>query len=380
MSRPPPGPSDGAREPSARASMPREDRAVVQARSRRRARNERVFRWITGLPVVLAVGLLGVLLFDVVTDSFSWQVVEPRGSAQSFAFGEGFATALSGMALENPIYCDTTLSSGFRINIEGHGGGTPGWFNEISVMEFIYDLWDTAIDGPDTGSIGFGPIYRVMTGAQRETPAFTSVFSFAAALKEENPANAPFIDGLLAAHDIRGEGMTAFGDGETNDGSGNPIPDVDVLPVYTNIVPDGSTTNVCSHSGHDRDGSNRLLATGNKLSQHRFLRMTIDTPARYTFAIHTTNNDLPPDDPDDPSDQSDPDIRILLNGVSQNRTVDGELQGFSGDANEEVFTTPNELAAGEYVMALVEFRYQDPETHPDYPMRTCFDVTVAPAN
>src|SRR5690606_30441018 len=72
------------------ASALREDREVVQARSRRRARNERLFRWLTGLPVVLAVGLLGVLLFDVVTDSFSWQVVEPRGSARSFAFGEGF--------------------------------------------------------------------------------------------------------------------------------------------------------------------------------------------------------------------------------------------------------------------------------------------------
>ncbi len=291
------------------------------------------------------------------------------------AFGEGFATALSGMALDNPVYCDTTLSRGFRINIEDHGGGTPGWFNEISVMEFIYDLWDTAIDGVDTGSIGFGPIFRVMTGAQATTPAFTSIFSFATALKAENPQDAAFIDGLLAAHDIRGDGMTAFGEGETNDGSGNLLPDADVLPIYTTVVPDGSTTNVCSHSRHDREGG-----TGNKLSQHRFLRMTIENPARYAFAIRTTNTDLPPDDPDNDHDQSDPNIRILLNGVSQNRTVDDELQGFSAAANEEIFTTPNELVAGEYVMALVEFRYQDPDTHADYPERTCFDVTVAPAD
>lgn len=88
MSRGPQGKAPG--EGVGRASALREDRDVVQARSRRRARNERLFRWITGLPVVLAVGLLGVLLFDVVTDSFSWQVVEPRGSARSFSFAEGF--------------------------------------------------------------------------------------------------------------------------------------------------------------------------------------------------------------------------------------------------------------------------------------------------
>lgn len=306
------------------------------------------------------------------------------------AFGEGFATALSGMALADPQYCDTTLSSGFRINIEGHGGGTPGWFNEVSVMKVVYDLWDTAIDGPDTGSIGFGPIFRVMTGAQAATPGFTSIFSFATALKAENPLDDAFIDQLLEAEDIQADAMTAFGDGETNDGSGGTLdplgsPDPDVLPVYTEIVPDGSTKNVCSNSQHDRDGDT-LHATGNKLSEHRFLRMTIDTPARYTFDIRMSNTeDLPPDDPandreqSDP-DMSDPDITILLNGEFQNQVVDGRQQGFSGDANEEVFTTPNELVAGEYVMALVEFRYQDEATSDGFPARSCFDVTVTPAN
>ena len=306
------------------------------------------------------------------------------------AFGEGFATALSGMALDNPLYCDTTLSSGFDINIEGEGATNPGWFNEVSVMKFVYDLWDTVIDGRDTGSIGFGPIYRVMSGAQAAAPAFTSIFSFAAALKAENPLDHAFISELLEENGIRSDGLTAFGDGETNDGSGGALdpleaPDPDVLPVYTTIVPDGSTTNVCSNSQYDRDSSQNLRATGNKLSEHRFLRMTIDTPARYTFDIRMSNQeDLPPDDPandreqSDP-DKSDPDITILLNGEFQNQTVDGDLQGFSGAANEEIFTTPNELVAGEYVMALVEFRYQDEATSDGFPARSCFDVTVTPA-
>ncbi|HEX2139117.1 MAG TPA: hypothetical protein VHG33_05335 [Woeseiaceae bacterium] len=298
------------------------------------------------------------------------------------AFGEGFATALSGMVLGDALYCDTTLSSGFSINIEDEGGGTPGWFNEVSVMELLYDLWDTAADGVDSGSIGFGPVYRVMTGAQAVTSAFTSIFSFAAVLKEENPLDAGFINELLAAQNIRADGMSEFGDGETNDGSGGILSttDVDVLPVYTRIVPDGSATNVCSNSQYDRDSGDELVADGNKLSEHRFLRMTIDTPARYSFQIRTTNlGELPPDDPQNDHDQSDPDIRILLNGESQNAVVNGELQGFSGAANEEVFTTSNELVAGEYAMALVEFRYQDEQTPADYPARTCFDVIVSPA-
>lgn len=67
-----------------------EDKKTVARRSRRRATSERIFRWFTGLPVVLALLLLGVLLYDVITDSYSWQVVEPRGSGQSFSFSEGF--------------------------------------------------------------------------------------------------------------------------------------------------------------------------------------------------------------------------------------------------------------------------------------------------
>lgn len=58
--------------------------------ARRRARNQRWFMTVVGLPIVLAVGLLAVLLYDVITDSFSWQLVEPRNSGVSFSFSDGF--------------------------------------------------------------------------------------------------------------------------------------------------------------------------------------------------------------------------------------------------------------------------------------------------
>ncbi|HZD53206.1 MAG TPA: hypothetical protein VE175_09170 [Woeseiaceae bacterium] len=292
------------------------------------------------------------------------------------AFSEGWATALSGMVLASPDYCDTTLSRGFSIDIENGVGGTSGWFNEISVVTFVYDLWDEEVDGPDTGSLGFGPIHEVMTGSYADTPAFTSIYPFAEALKAENPAGAPLVQALLDGEDVSGTG--AFGDGESNDAGALE----DVLPVYTEIVPDGSTVNICSNSQFDRDGTGSLIADGNKLSEHRYLTMTITDPARYTFDIRTTTVIPIVDDPNNDSDQSDPDILILLNGERQNAVVAGDLQGFSGDAGQEIFTTPDVLQAGQYVMALVEFRYQDtdpPLTPDNYPARTCFDVSVSAA-
>ena len=289
------------------------------------------------------------------------------------AFGEGFATAYSGMALESAQYCDTlgpSQAHGFGIDIENQAAGTAGWYNEISIMKLLYDLWDTDVDGADTDSLGFGPIYGVMTVAQAATPAFTSIFSFAEALKAEHPVHEPFVDALLQSVDIVASGISAYGDGETNDGQSGAL---DVLPVYTSVVPDGSTINICSNSQFDAN------TEGNKLSVHRFLRMSIDTAVPYTFSIITTTQIPWPDDPDDERDQSDPDIVILRNGVVQNQVVNGNFQGLSGDANQEIFTTPDALPVGDYVMTLVEFRYQDEDSPQDFPERICFDVTVTQA-
>lgn len=59
--------------------------------ARRRQANVRAFGAAVFVPVFLSLALLVTLLFDVVTDSFSWQVIEPRNSGQSFSFLEGFA-------------------------------------------------------------------------------------------------------------------------------------------------------------------------------------------------------------------------------------------------------------------------------------------------
>lgn len=292
------------------------------------------------------------------------------------AFGEGWATALSGMALDSPQYCDTqgtAQANGFDIDIESDTPNPRGWFNEFSVMALVYDLWDTDPDlgGADTDSIGFGPIFETMMTAQAGTAAHTSIFSFTDGLRSIAPGAVAFIDALRIEHNINGTGI--YGDDETNDAS-TGTPD-DVLPVYTVIQPNGTTLNICSNRQFDNGFD------GNKLSEYRFLRMTIGTPSRFEFDIVTddaTVAQLPPDDPDDDRDQSDPDLLFRLNGQIQNAVVGGQPQGLSGDANQETFTTPNVLAAGDYVMDLVEFRHTDEDSDADFPEQSCFDMTVTP--
>jgi hypothetical protein len=292
------------------------------------------------------------------------------------AFGEGFATALSGMALNNSSYCDTMWFggnlSGFEIDIESEAGGTSGWFNEMSVMKLIYDLWDTDADpgGADDSSIGFGPIFDVMTGPQAVTSAFTSIFSFATELKLSlNDSDNTFVDALLAEQDINPI-IDIWGSTETNDGPGTPD---DVLPIYEDLVL-GATKSICTNNQFDsgRDG--------NKLSEHRYLRLNLPVaqPVTFTMTTNPAPTTPPPGfdctvDPDDPESHthSDPDFIVWQNG-------DLVWFGLSCEPNSEVTTTNGALPAGDYVIGLNEFRQEDEDTIDplDNFARVCFDFTA----
>jgi len=290
------------------------------------------------------------------------------------AFGEGFATALSGMALNNRIYCDTSWFagnlSGFEIDIESEFAGTAGWFNEISVMKLIYDLWDTNVDGADNSSIGFAPIYDVMTGPQLATPAFTSIFSFATDLKLSlNAQDNAFVDALLTEQSIN-PNIDTFGSTELNDGPSMPD---DVLPIYDDLVL-GVTRQICSNSQFDsgRDG--------NKLSEHRFLKLNLPVSQQVTFSMITVS---PPSTPasdyncvqafmdDDPEVHvhSDPDFYVYLNGSLM-------WVGGSCVPNTEVSPTNGALPAGDYVIDLNEFRHEDEDSPGGFPEQICFDFTA----
>lgn len=202
------------------------------------------------------------------------------------AFGEGWGNAYSGMVLKDPIYRDSAggVSTETRFNMENDAASPEGWYAEFSVGEILWDLFDGTNDGADTIEMGFGPIYSVMTDEQRNTEAMTSIFSFATALKADNPASTAGINALLTGESI--SGTDAFGTGESNDGG-----IAAALPVYETISV-GDTVQVCSRNGD---------SSRNKLGFRRLLRMNM--PSSGARSISVTG----------PAD-SDPDIYVYRNG------------------------------------------------------------------
>lgn len=58
-----------------------------------RKRRSQWFARITFAPVIIALAVLLILTLDVVSDTWSWQVVTPAGSGQTFAFSQGLNTS-----------------------------------------------------------------------------------------------------------------------------------------------------------------------------------------------------------------------------------------------------------------------------------------------
>jgi len=290
------------------------------------------------------------------------------------AWGEGWPTALAAMVLDNPAYCETGVpgtSAGFEINAEGGVFGGQGWFDEVGVIRFIYDLWDTTNEGTDTGSVGFQPIYDVMTGGQLSTPAWANIFTFAVELKAlVGPNGDALIDAQLGDEQtVNGNQLDIWGSNETNDGGANDP--ADVLPIYLDMVADGSTMNICSDSQFDF----RFEKDGNKLAEFRYIRLDVPVADQYNVTItSTTPTPVTPDTTD--RDQSDPDMFILRNGA-----LIAELT--SPVENLETTVPPDgfgpiSMAAGTYIADLRDWRYADPERPASYPPIVCFDVRFDP--
>ena len=289
------------------------------------------------------------------------------------AFGEGFATALAAILLQDQQYCDTSAAGttgGFGISTESENGGAQGWMNEMSVATLIYDLWDTDddadADGADTGSIGFGPILDVMMGPQASTNAFTTLFSFSTEMQSmlaggdltllNDQLDREFVE--RTTNDIWGASQTLI--------MSVPNQGRDVLPLYTDM-PTNGTFNICTNSDYD-NGRN-----GNKLAEHRFLRFITTGSRTYNITVTATTatpptSDPPPTPPDVIRDQSDPDIFVWRRGALV-------AFGNSGDDNVETLTTQT-LPADTYAVSLQEWRYEDESASSDFPEQMCFDVTV----
>ena len=229
------------------------------------------------------------------------------------AFGEGLATAFSSIARRTPEFHDSfgpgQANAGF-FYLE-NDAASDGWYSESSTGELLWDLFDNNNDGSDTLAAGFQPIFDVWRGAHGQTEAMTSMFSFMTAYKQARPVDAAGLDAMLSSEQIVGPTMDIYGGTETNNAGS-----VDVLPIYTSIALGGSV----------QLRSTNEFGIVNKLSSHRFLKLTLAAPTNVRFDVTAAAG-------------RDPDIDIYRRGV--------QLAPEMGPSNES-FTLS--LEAGEYVL------------------------------
>jgi len=156
----------------------------------------------------------------------------------SLAFGEGWGNALSAIVFDpDYYYVDTSgarQQTGFFLNMKNSTDTNPGWYSEASVQMLLYGFYDNASTANDTVALGLGPIYDVMVGAQKNTAAQTSIFSFVYYLKANNPTSASKIDTFVTSKNISAV-ADAYGSGETHDGGF-----ANNLPLYNSLTIGGA--------------------------------------------------------------------------------------------------------------------------------------------
>jgi len=219
------------------------------------------------------------------------------------AFGEGFGYAFAAIVLNDPVARDTAVQGGnrftSRFDIEDNPP-TPSdpngcWCSESSVWSILWDIFDGGAEANDSLSLGFTPIWSVLTNGQKNTPALTSIFSFITAFKAANITSAAAINTLVAAQNITAANMDAFGSTETHVPTG--VASIGALPVYTNATVGGGP--VILQNVND-------AGQYNKLGNHRFVRFTVAASQLVTIRVDTAN----------PAADADPDFQLFRNGDS----------------------------------------------------------------
>ncbi|MEO6080017.1 MAG: PKD domain-containing protein [Steroidobacteraceae bacterium] len=239
------------------------------------------------------------------------------------AFGEGFGYGFAAIVLNDPVVRDgfvntlgQQVSGSFNAetNPPSTGAGAGCWCSEISVVSILWDLYDSVSDGSDNISLGFAPIWAAMTGDQRNTPAFTSIFSFITALKAAQPGSAALINTLVAAQNINAASIDAFATAETN----APFPNM--LPLYANITRGGGPVIVRSID----DGGHF-----NKAGNGGLLRFVATSTGPVTVTLTTSN----------PAVNSDPDFFVQRSGILVALGDDGAPQPETETFNVTAGTT-----------------------------------------
>ncbi len=259
------------------------------------------------------------------------------------AFGEAWGNAFAGMVSGDPVYRDSlgvSQSLGFAINVENRSFSNQGWYSEAAVQAFLYDLFDSQNDNSDHLSLGFKPIYEVLTSPRYlDFAGFASVYAFAAELSNQHPDLQRDVAAMLEGSAIYGSGW--YGEGETND-AGSAV----ALPLYHTAVL-GQTVNLCSDSG---------FQDYNGLDVRRYIRITLPETRNYTIAANRNGGSLA---------QTNPQLRIFRRGAEV-----GSVE--NGTPNSE--NAQRYLNGGDYVFEIYEARNAD--GHPGNGGLACFDVRI----
>src|SRR5574343_913361 len=245
------------------------------------------------------------------------------------AFSEGWGNGWAGMVTGDSRYAvsyGAAQGSGFILDVSGTTRDTsPGWFSETSVQHLFWTWHQNA-------SIGFTPIFNVMTNTMLSNSGLTSIFAFASRLKEAVPAQASTITSNLAGRSI--SGTDSFGAGEGNSG-GN----TDVLPVYKTVNV-GTPGSVCI---------NGAAGTYNKLGGQGYVKFTTSGPR--TSTVTQTSGQT-----------ADPDL-VLLDASGTRALYE------SGTGTSETISNVN-LPSGTHVLGVYDWNFNNGTTSG----QRCFSV------
>ncbi len=252
------------------------------------------------------------------------------------AFGEGWGNGFSAIATDDPIYFDTAgqnQSSGWFMDIENASAQNPGWFSEASIQRILYDIYDSNNEGSDNLSLGFTPIFNTMVNEERNTPAFTSIFSFINALKLNNPRYANKIDQIVASEQISSI-RDAYGSYRSNRANGTLT-----KPIYR-------TLNV----GQEITQCNKNInGVYNKLGNRTFIKVNIPSSGYYNFTAQPYGGEY-----------GDPDIAIYKAEYPMESIGMSPLEGSSSD------TLEMNLNPGDYLLEVYDASFNN----------SCFSITL----
>ena len=267
------------------------------------------------------------------------------------AFDEGLANAFSGVFLDGAlashvpspgVYQDNyglEQDSVFKFDLASRGVGVAGWFNESSIYQIVYNLFDNDNSGSDALSLGFPVLYSSLTAVESRE-SFVSIYTYLDQIKADNPGLASAVNDLASSENVLLN--DEFGSGQTLPSGLNPIDANDILPIYLEVNVASEET-VCSSSQY---------GVHNKLSVIRYLQFNAPSNRSYTVTL-------------DPVDDGKPAIELYRLGDF----VEGRLRSTTGTLTFTTF-----LNAGRHAIAVYDVDLIDPEQSLND--RQCFTLTI----